>query len=219
MSIAPMDKLSDIALTKMLAMAVEVKNKIVQADKALMASVSIQNDLTFSTASTYDKHYSGQVDVRLNVEDDQGRTMSVRYLWSQPSVRDIKTETNPCSLMVPSVLTRFKAFLDSFNITAGGLPGTVVTDNHGPAPAAKTDYKFEYYETDPNASIAKGDTLELVITPEYTEPVRWQTTNTRIATVSDSGVVTGVGNGSVVITAGPLVNAVHEYITICVAVS
>lgn len=58
-----------------------------------------------------------------------------------------------------------------------------------------------------SASVAKGDTVQLTATASDSSPITWTTSSAAIATVSQSGLVTGVKSGTATITASATIDS------------
>nr|WP_295680528.1 Ig-like domain-containing protein [uncultured Lachnoclostridium sp.] len=61
-----------------------------------------------------------------------------------------------------------------------------------------------------NATIYTGSSLQLVLTSSSKEPVKWESSNTGIATVDKDGVVKGVAPGECIITVSQVVNGITK---------
>lgn len=61
-----------------------------------------------------------------------------------------------------------------------------------------------------NATIYTGSSLQLVLTSSSKEPVKWESSNTGIATVDKDGMVKGVAPGECIITVSQVVNGITK---------
>lgn len=196
----------------------DIKNRVfADGTKTLIASVTTVGDYSFATVSQYLKDTTPHtIETRTTVEDIYGNAVSATIVYNVTAGTEISRGIDPVSSSSPVVVGKFYSFLNAINTTSS-IPGVILQIPFGASAAAKKNYLINGGAASVN--MVRGAALQLTVSPNPGYPIRWQSNNTTVATISTSGQIIANSVGTTVITGGPFTDGIREYLNIVVIVT
>lgn len=215
---SPSETLLESFHNLLLVKANDIKNRVfADGTKTFIASNTRVGELSFATVSQYLKDSTPHtIETKVVVEDIHGNSAGVTIVYNMTNNTELSRTVETLSNTSPVVMGSFYSFINGINTTAS-IPGIVLSINFGSAVGAKVNYQINGGAAALN--MVRGAAIQLTVSPNPGYPIRWQSQNTTVATISNSGQVVANSPGTSVITGGPFTDGIREYLNIVVIVT